>query len=185
VERIARDLNLKIIPDSPFYGMFPKIGGLLGRQTLCGKLYGKQLTVCVTKFPGCKQFPMRIVARVDLHIEKQFKITARAKPFFSSIHKIFDGNAFFSNNPILDGRLLFFTDDGRLLRAILGYEEIHDQLCTIWQPGKRSGTLIASNNSVIYHEPFGLVTKAVRGRIESAVTLICDVADILKMFGAN
>ncbi|MDR1401643.1 MAG: hypothetical protein LBI81_01630 [Puniceicoccales bacterium] len=185
MKQIANDLKLQMFPESRLCKAFPMIANLFGRYTLEGDICGKCVRVYTVKFPNFGQFPLRLVARVELGSSEKFSIRVGAKPFSVSLHKIFDKNVFLSNDPILNSRLIFSTDNSQLLRSILFYEEIRDQLCDIWTGKKHGGILLANGGFVAYHEPFRLVTKATRNRIKDAARLICDVADVIKLFAAG
>jgi hypothetical protein len=123
------------------------------------------------------------VVKSNLGLAEPFRIVARKRPFFICFHKIFDGDIYFTNNPILDSRLLFSTNRQDLLNLILQYDEIQDQFHNIWKTRKCDGTLSVNNNFIIYHEPFRLITKTTRERIKNVANLICDITDIIKLLG--
>ncbi|MDR1173472.1 MAG: hypothetical protein LBK24_01610 [Puniceicoccales bacterium] len=181
MKQLAQDLNLKATADSAFCKFFPKFCNLFGKYTLCGKIQGKDLEIYTIKFPNIKQFPRRLVVKSNLELAQPFRIVARKRPFFISFHKIFDRGIYFTNNPILDSRLLFSTTRQDLLNLILQYDEIQDQFYNIWKTKKCDGTLSIGNNFIMYHEPFRLITKTTRERIKNVTNLICDITDIIKL----
>ncbi|MDR2432891.1 MAG: hypothetical protein LBD34_04030 [Puniceicoccales bacterium] len=181
MKQIAQDLNLKATADSTFCKIFPKLCNWFGKYILSGKLRGKELEIYTIKFLNIKQFPLRLVVKSNLGLAQPFRIVARKRPFFISFHKIFDGDIYFTNNPILDSRLLFSTDRQDLLNLILQYDEVQDHLYNIWKTRKCDGTLSVNNNFIIYHEPFRLITKTTRERIKNVTNLICDITDIIKL----
>ncbi|MDR0693077.1 MAG: hypothetical protein LBF49_00685 [Puniceicoccales bacterium] len=181
MKQIAQELNLKATADSTFCKIFPKLCNWFGKYTLSGKFRGKELEIYTTKFPNIKQFPLRLVVKSNLGLAQPFRIVARKRPFLIGLHKIFDRDICFTNNPILDGRLLFSTDRRDLLSLILGYDEVQDQLYGIWKTRKCDGTLSINNNFIMYHEPFRLITKTTRERIKNVTNLICDVTDIIRL----
>ncbi|MDR0742710.1 MAG: hypothetical protein LBE98_04595 [Puniceicoccales bacterium] len=185
MKQIAQDLNLKATTDSAFCKIFPKLCNLFGKCTLFGKFQGKDFEIYTTKFPNIKQFPLRLVVKSNLGFAEPFHISARKRPFFVSLHKIFDRDIYFTNNPVLDSRLLFSTSRQDLLNLILQYDEIQDQLYSIWKTRKCDGTLSINNNFIIYHEPFRLITKTTRERIKNVANLICDITDIIKLSGKS
>ncbi|MDR2628391.1 MAG: hypothetical protein LBC30_00065 [Puniceicoccales bacterium] len=181
MKQIAQDLNLKATADSMFCKIFPKFYNWFGKYTLSGKFRGKDFEIYTSKFPNIKQFPMRLVVKSNLGLAQPFHILAQKRPFFVNFHKIFDRDIYFTNNSILDSRLLFSTNRRNLLNLILQYEEIQDQLYNIWKTRKCNGTLSISNNFIIYHEPFRLITKTTRERIRNIANLVCDIVDIIKL----
>ncbi|MDR3144317.1 MAG: hypothetical protein LBT64_02335 [Puniceicoccales bacterium] len=185
MKRIAEDLNFKIAADSPFYGTFGWLGNLLGKYSLSGDLRGKRMEIYSTRFPHFRQFPLRLVVKMNADFEKQFQITIRAKPLFAPLHSIFERNIFFTKDPILSKRLLLSSDSGDILAAILSYDEICDQLCEVWKSRRSPGVLVANGGSIFYHEPFGIIGKATRERIKNAANLMCDIFDVLSLLRNN
>jgi hypothetical protein len=88
---------------------------------------------------------------------------------------------YFTNNPILDSKLLFSTDSNDLLNLILRYDEIQDHFYNVWKTRKCDGKLLINNNFIIYHEPFGLVIKTTGEWIKDVTNLICDIVDIIRL----
>ncbi|MDR1457636.1 MAG: hypothetical protein LBI47_02180 [Puniceicoccales bacterium] len=181
MKQIAQDLNLKATADSAFCKIFPKLCNWFGKYTLSGKFRGKEVEIYTIKFPNIKQFPLRLVVKSNLGLSQPFRIVARKRPFLIGFHKIFNRGIYFTNNPILDSRLLFSTNRQDLLNLILQYDEVQDQLYGIWKTRKCDGTLFVNNNSIIYHEPFRLITKTTRERIKNVANLICDITDIIRL----
>ncbi|MDR2779306.1 MAG: hypothetical protein LBB16_03435 [Puniceicoccales bacterium] len=181
MKQIAQDLNLKAMPDSIFCKIFPRFCNLLGKYILSGKFRGKKVEIYTIKFPNIKQFPLRLVVKINLGLTQSFHIAMRRKPFLVNLYKIFDKNMYLTNNPILDSRLLFSTDTRGLLNLILRYDEIQDQLYNIWKTRKCDGTLFINNDFITYNEPFRLVTKTTRERVKNVINLICDIVDIIKL----
>ncbi|MDR1414106.1 MAG: hypothetical protein LBI56_04200 [Puniceicoccales bacterium] len=182
MKQIANDLKLQMFSDSMLCKIFPRIGNLFGKYALRGNVCGKFISIYTTKFPARGQFPLRLVVRTDLSTGEKFNIRMGAKPFLVCLHKIFNGNIFCSRNPILDSRLLFSTDNPQLLQAIIRYEEIEEHLCNIWNGKRHGGVLMLNADSIIYHEPFRIIKQATRKRIGCVVQLICDIADVIKIF---
>ncbi|MDR2737744.1 MAG: hypothetical protein LBB18_02265 [Puniceicoccales bacterium] len=184
MEKIAKDLNLRMFSSSAFFRRFPKIGNLLGQHFLSGKLRGREFTIYVTKFPRCNYFPLSLVVETQLlrpASPESPNITIKSKPFLYSMHRIFNGNIRPSGYHALDTKLLFSAGDRVLLEKILQYEELQDQLCEIWDGRRQHGALFVGNCTVTYHEPFRRITNSIRRRTVKVAALIGDIADVISV----
>jgi hypothetical protein len=167
-------------------GPLTKLRSVLGLCTLSGKFRGKEISICATRFPKLKNFPLRLAVQIHrmsdyVWSEESINIIARARPFLLSLHKIFDRSIVATGNALLDSRITFSTNDIGTLHAILSYEEICDQFCHVWPSKRSNGELIVSDGMLTYHEPFRLITQKTRKRIIYATNLLCDISDVLMM----